>query len=105
MRHNIRIPVTLECNKILMNALVITSASDPLPGSVHYLSLVMYNVNKFIFLHSSFNITCTAVSKGTTFLALLHSIPASILGSIISMADIASNRPNLLWDGISQLNY
>lgn len=41
--------------------------------------------------------TLTACSKLRTFLLTwLPIIPASILGSIISMADIASNRPNLL---------
>ena len=37
----------------------------------------------------------TAGSNWSTFLALLHNIPASILGSIISIADMASNKPNL----------
>lgn len=41
-------------------------------------------------------LTSTDCSKVRTFLLIwLHNIPASILGSIISMADIASNRPNL----------
>ena len=56
------------------------------------------------FLSSSINamatlcceaLTFTAGSNWRTFLALLQSIPASILGSIISIADMASNSPNL----------
>ena len=40
--------------------------------------------------------TSVACSKFRTFLfAWLHIIPASILGSIISIADIASNKPKL----------
>ena len=47
-------------------------------------------------LRGNGTLTSTACSKLRTLrLIWLHIIPASILGSIISMADIASNKPNL----------
>ena len=42
-------------------------------------------------------LTSTASLNDNIFLSLLNTMPASIFGSIISMADIASNRPNLKW--------
>ena len=40
------------------------------------------------------NFTLMALSKVRTLLPLLHIMPASIFGSIISIALIASNKPN-----------
>lgn len=61
------------------------------PTSKLYCSDGVHVCNADLFL----SLTLTAGSNWSTFLALLHNIPASILGSIISIADMASNKPNL----------
>lgn len=50
------------------------------------------------FLYENKYVTLIAVSNvnGCEVFLLQH-IPASIFGSIISIADMASNKPNILW--------
>lgn len=61
-----------------------------------YIDCLITVTDSFHFMTMSEECTLIACSKLRTFrLTWFPIIPASILGSIISMADMASNKPNL----------